>query len=67
MARKAVGYCAKGIGPGCPCDDQCRLDTCGVYLPGEEPRKKPAPKSPEELAAIRAKAWETRRRKAKED
>jgi hypothetical protein len=36
----------------------------GPYLPGRAPRKKPAPKSPEELAAIRAKAWATRRAKA---
>ncbi len=63
MARKAVGYCAKGLGSDCPCDDEHRLDQCGVYLPGHEPRKKPAPKTPEQLAAIRAKAWATRRAK----
>lgn len=40
-----------------PCDG---LD-CGPYLPGQAPRKKAAPKSPEELARIRAKAWQTRR------
>ncbi len=34
----------------------------GPYLPGKAPRKKPAPKTPEELRVIRAKAWETRRR-----
>jgi len=57
-----VGYCAKvgGRNDGCPCDDQHRLE-CGVYLPGEAPRRKPAKKTPEELAAIRAKAWATRR------
>lgn len=42
-----------------PCDG---LD-CGVYLPGLAPRKVPAPKSAEELRAIRAKAWATRRAK----
>lgn len=42
-----------------PCDG---LD-CGPYLPGQAPRKKPAAKSPEELARIRAQAWETRRRR----
>ena len=40
-----------------PCDG---LD-CGVYLPGRAPRKVPAPKSADELRAIRAKAWATRR------
>lgn len=40
-----------------PCDG---LD-CGPYLPGRAPRKVPAPKSPEQLAEIRAKAWATRR------
>jgi hypothetical protein len=35
----------------------------GPWLPGCAPRKKPEPKSPEELAAIRAKAWATRRSK----
>lgn len=33
----------------------------GPYLPGKGPRKTPAPNTPEELKAIRAKAWETRR------
>lgn len=40
-----------------PCDG---LD-CGPYLPGQAPRKKAAQKPPEELARIRAKAWNTRR------
>jgi hypothetical protein len=36
----------------------------GPYLPGYgPPRKKPAPKTAEELRAIRAKAWATRRAK----
>jgi hypothetical protein len=47
------------IAPG---SDGTGLDD-GVYLPGRAPRKKPAPKSPEELAGIRAKAWVTRRAK----
>lgn len=33
----------------------------GPWLPGKGPRRKPAAKSKEELAAIRAKAWATRR------
>lgn len=36
---------------------------CGVYLPGQAPRKKASAKTPAEMAAIRAKAWETRRAK----
>lgn len=47
------------IAPG---SDGTGLDD-GVYLPGCAPRKKPDPKTPEELAAIRAKAWATRRAK----
>lgn len=46
-----------------PCDG---LD-CGVWLPGQQPRKKPAKKSPEELARIRAKAWATRRARSIEE
>lgn len=55
-----VGECICGHHP---CDG---LD-CGVFLPGEAPRKKAEPKSPEELAAIRAKAWATRREKYGKD
>lgn len=33
----------------------------GPYLPGQAPRKRPESKTPEELKAIRAKAWATRR------
>lgn len=40
--------------------DNSGLDD-GPLLPGRGPRKKPAPKSAEEMAAIRAKAWATRR------
>jgi hypothetical protein len=40
--------------------DKSGLDD-GPYLPGRAPRKKPPPKSREELAAIRARAWATRR------
>lgn len=36
---------------------------CGVYLPGQAPRKKSPAKTPEELRAIRKKAWATRNRK----
>lgn len=42
-----------------PCDG---LD-CGVWLPGQPPRKVPAPKTPEQMASIRARAWATRRGK----
>lgn len=42
--------------------DNTGLDD-GPYLPGRAPRKQPAPKSPEDLAAIRAQAWATRRAK----
>lgn len=35
----------------------------GPYLPGCAPRKRPPAKSPEDLAAIRARAWATRRAK----
>ena len=41
-----------------PCDG---LD-CGVWLPGQAPRKQAAKKSPDEMADIRARAWATRRR-----
>lgn len=41
--------------------DNSGLDD-GPWLPGQQPRKKPAPKSPDEMAAIRAKAWATRRK-----
>lgn len=34
---------------------------CGVYLPGEKPRKLMPRKSPSELRAIRLRAWATRR------
>lgn len=42
-----------------PCDG---LD-CGPYLPGQAPRKRPTPKSAEQMADIRARAWATRRAK----
>jgi hypothetical protein len=35
----------------------------GVFLPGCAPRKNAAPKSPDEIAEIRARAWATRRNK----
>lgn len=35
----------------------------GPYLPGKAPRKRPEPKSREEVAEIRSRAWATRRRK----
>ena len=47
-----------GIGrPDLPLD---HIDN-GPFLIGHKPRKKATPKTPVELAAIRAKAWETRR------
>lgn len=42
--------------------DKSGLDD-GPDLPGHAPRKKPAPKSREEMADIRARAWKTRREK----
>lgn len=42
--------------------DQSGLDD-GPYLPGRAPRKKPEPKTPDELTEIRLRAWETRRAK----
>ena len=36
----------------------------GPFLPGYPPKRKPAPKSAEELKVIRAKAWATRRENA---
>lgn len=43
----------------------CRPDASGLddgpFLPGRGPRRTPPPKSAAELAAIRAKAWTTRR------
>jgi len=41
-----------------PCDG---LD-CGVYLPGQAPRKPAVSKSQREVTEIRHRAWETRRR-----
>lgn len=35
----------------------------GPYLPGHAPRKKPRPKTAEEVRDIRAQAWVTRREK----
>lgn len=40
--------------------DQSGLDD-GPYLPWGAPRKKPEPKAPEVAAAIRKRAWATRR------
>ena len=54
VAEIARGQCMCGHQP-CDCLD------CGVYLPGRGPRKKPAAKSAEQMTAIRAKAWATRR------
>lgn len=57
MGRAPIAaYCGCG---NTPCDG---LD-CGPYLPGCAPRKRPAPKSLEELREIRARAWATRRAK----
>lgn len=35
----------------------------GPYLPGQAPRKKPAPKDASEISEIRNRAWKTRRQK----
>jgi len=51
---KVAAKCVCGLTP-------CSGLDCGPYLPGRAPRKKPAPKSADELRAIRAKAWATRR------
>lgn len=56
VVGKVVGECICG---NIPCDG---LD-CGVYLPGQAPRKKAAPKTADEMADIRARAWATRREK----
>lgn len=47
----------------CICDrTPCVGLDCGVWLPGQAPRRRSAPReTPEQLAAIRAKAWQTRR------
>lgn len=42
-----------------PCDG---LD-CGVYLPGQAPRKAAKPTTPLERYEIRKRAWQTRREK----
>lgn len=42
--------------------DNTGLDD-GPWLPGQAPRKRPAPKSAEQMADIRARAWATRRAK----
>jgi len=55
VERVRAWVCACG---NAPCDG---LD-CGVML--NPPRRKPAPKSADELASIRAKAWATRRARA---
>lgn len=47
-------YCCCGNAP-------CNGLDCGVYLPGRAPRKRPGPKSAEEVREIRRRAWETRR------
>ena len=48
----------------CVCDhDPCIGVDCGVFLPGQEPRKPQPIKSAAEHAEIKARAWATRRRK----
>ncbi len=47
----------------CGCSPCTGLD-CGPYLPGQAPRHRSAPpKAAHELAAIRSRAWATRRAK----
>lgn len=59
-----AGRCTGTAVPGLPVADR-RADNSGLddgpYLPGRAPRKRPAPKPAAEVAAIRAKAWATRR------
>ena len=50
---KGPWICVCGLTP-------CTGLDCGVSL-AKPPRRTPAPKSPEQLAAIRAAAWKTRR------
>lgn len=53
-----------GVTGSCICGhDPCDGLDCGVFLPGHAPRRKSAPKPPEEVADIRARAWATRRAK----
>lgn len=52
----AIGKCVCG-------HDLCDGLDCGVYLPGQAPRKKAAQKPAAETAAIRGRAWATRRAK----
>ena len=54
MTRDIIPYCICGNKP-------CTGLDCGVYGPGEAPRKKPPEKTAEQLADIRGKAWATRR------
>ena len=53
---KAAIECPDNRSDGSGLDD-------GVFLPGQAPRKKPAPKDAAEIARIRAAAWSTRRAK----
>lgn len=46
----------------CVCGNvPCNGLDCGAYLLGHTPRKKPAPKPPQEISDIRKRAWVTRR------
>lgn len=64
--RASVAYCTICGGQLTWTHDH-RADNSGVddgpWLPWQGPRKKAAPKSAEEMADIRARAWKTRREK----
>lgn len=46
-----------------PCIHGAECDGDGLDCGPDQSRKKPAPKSPEEMADIRARAWAARRAK----
>lgn len=53
-----------GLNWKCTCGhDPCDGLDCGVYLPGQVPRRRPPPKPAEDISDIRAQAWATRRKK----
>lgn len=64
MAQERTYRNAKGAVWSCVCGhDPCDGLGCGVYLPGEAPRKPYPKKSKAETKRIRSQAWATRRAK----